>query len=178
MQKWSMCFMGLAAVALVGCDQLIPETETAAPSASAVAAAPAGPGAASTPPPMEYNWQAAEPAVYAAGGPGVANLTLSGKGSVNVVFFELSVKAGETVAATFNGSGDVDKLLRVVLVRHCNPENGEDASSESFKLTAETKAYVVRKTFEKDYGCVRVSFLSNDGSAMKASIANLVVGKE
>ena len=148
MQKWSIPMVAIAAMALAGCDELIPEAEPGCAAAPVAAAAPAS--AAVVAPPVEYNWEATEPAAYARGAPGVANLTLSGKGSVNVVFFEMPVKAGDTVAATFNGSGDAGKVLRVVLVRHCNPENGEDASSESFTLAAEVKPYVVRKTFEKD----------------------------
>lgn len=97
---------------------------------------------------------------------------------VNAVYADLSVKAGETVMAKLDVSGDIDKVLRIVLVRHCNPEIGEEAASEGFKLTAEPKSVSIKRTFTADYGCVRLSFLSQDGTPINATISNVEIDKQ
>jgi hypothetical protein len=165
----------LAFLALGACDEVAPAVEPAA--VTPTASAPAEPAAA-VPPPAVLNWQLVAPATYEPGPAGASKLFLSEKGSANVVYSETAVKAGETVVANFDATGDVDKILRVVLIRHCNPENGEEAASEGFKLTGQPQSLVVRRTFEKDFGCVRLSFLSGDGSPLQASISNVVVRKE
>jgi hypothetical protein len=108
---------------------------------------------------------------------GGVQISLSGGSAVSALFPDLAVAAGDTVTAEFNAAGPAERVLRTVLIRHCDSEHGDATASESFVLAEAPRAYAVRLRFEQAYSCVRVSFLSQDGAPLSATISDLTLTK-
>lgn len=89
---------------------------------------------------------------------------------LNVVFRRLSVNAGDTITVDVTATGDEGAALRVVLIRHCDHMRGEDFSEGRLTLSDTPAHLSVSRTFENNFGCVRLSFLASDRSAISFTL--------
>ena len=161
----------LAMLIVTGCDR-----EPAAPAAAA-APAPAAVAAAPAVPTFSPSWDVRDPQATSVSGDAAVGyaVKVSDKAALSALFRDLSVLSGDTVKLSMNLAGDEGKLLRVVLIRHCDAQNGEDFESATVKLTAAPKPVELNHTFAHDYRCVRLSLQSATGEPVAAQISNLVV---
>jgi len=122
---------------------------------------------------MAYSWHSIAPALFMPGPP--ASLQLSDAGYAYAVFTDTPASAGQTLTATYIIQGDAERVVLILLSRHCDIENGEDNARAHMTLTGQPQAGEITHTFGASYSCVRVSFHSNDGSPMMLSVSEVNV---
>lgn len=161
-----------ASVAAVAC-----QPEAADAPANAASAVPAGANSAATPVlsrpfAAEYEWQASDGSPVAVENGG-ASFALKQGAMASAVVYNLAVHAGDTVTAKARVSGSAGKIARVVLMRHCEPETGEDANGVQIALDGSDQALEVSHVFSRPYTCIRLSILAADGLPLDARVSGL-----
>jgi hypothetical protein len=126
------------------------------------------------PAPEAYTWGAVAPSTAQAGPP--ATLNLSG-GYGYAVLSSTAVAAGDTVTARITLQGEARRWVRVIVQRHCDTGNGDDATPSNVELTGQPQAVDVSHTFQQTYSCVRVSLMSMDSQPLAVTVSDLVVTK-
>lgn len=120
----------------------------------------------------EYEWQATNGSSANLEN-GVATISLKQGGMASAVVYNLAVKTGDTVTAKASLAGASGRIIRAVLIRHCEPETGEDAFDVEIALDGSEQALEVSQIFSRPYSCVRLSILSADGSPLDVKLSSL-----
>jgi hypothetical protein len=124
--------------------------------------------------PESYIWRATEPSAVEAGPPAVLHLATR---QAFALLRDTSVRSGDVVNARFSMQGPAGRSVRVVLQRHCDAENGEDAEQSIHELTGEAQTVETSLRFQRAYSCLRLSFVSVDGQPLDLTVTDLVVMK-
>jgi hypothetical protein len=119
-----------------------------------------------------YTW-------FAAGGAessafhGGTELTLVKGGMAAAMFENMPVFPGDRLNVAIQLDGKRGDRVTAVLQRHCDAENGEDATSESLVLSGDTQLMELEHTFEHFYSCWRLSFTTQSETAIKLRASDL-----
>lgn len=125
-------------------------------------------------PPEAYTWGAIAPSTTEAGPPAV--LRLSG-GYAYALMANTAVLPGDTLNARFTVQGQAGRSVRLVLQRHCDQENGNDATQSFFDLTGQPQVVETSTTFQNTFSCTRLSFVSTDGQPLDLTVTDLNITK-
>lgn len=172
-KRFAVALAGFALLLVSACDRLgltkPGDVETAEP---VVASETETPAVAPTPVAEPFNWQALEPSIVNPGPP----VTIStSEGYAFALFDQTAVVPGDVATANVKVTGPAGRYLTVILQRHCDSENGEDAASENFELTGAEQELVVTHTFAASYSCIRLTIRSSDAAPLDVVISDLVL---
>ena len=171
--RFAFALAGIALFSISACDRLgltkPSETEPVEPVVVSEQEVPAEPPAPVSEP---FSWQAAEPSIVNPGPP--VSIT-SSEGYAFALFDQTAVFPGDAATANVKVTGPAGRYLTVILQRHCDSENGEDAASENFELTGAEQELVVTHTFAASYSCIRVTLRSSDAAPLDVVVSDLTL---
>ncbi len=171
--RFAFALAGFALLAVTACDRLgltkPADVETAEP---VVASETETPAVAPVPVSEPFSWQAVEPSIVNPGPP--VSIT-SSEGYAFALFDQTAVFPGDVATANVKVTGPAGRYLTVILQRHCDSENGEDAASENFELTGAEQGLVVTHTFAASYSCIRVTLRSSDAAPLDVVVSDLTL---
>lgn len=167
-----MCIALAASLAAIACQPGTADAPAIAAGAASAEANAAAMPVLSRPFAAEYEWQASDGAPVTVES-AVASFALERGGMASAIVYNLAVRTGDTVTAKARMSGAAGKTARAVLMRHCEPETGEDANGVEIAFDGSDEAFEVSHVFSKPYSCIRLSILSADGSPLVAKVSGL-----
>ena len=169
--RFAFALAGIALFSVSACDRLgltkPDDVQTAEP---VVASETEPPAVAPAPVSEPFYWQAVEPAIVNPGPPATIS---SSEGYAFALFDQTAVFPGDVATANVKVTGPAGRYLTVILQRHCDSENGEDAASENFELTGAEQDLVVTHTFAAAYSCIRLTIRSSDAAALDVAVSDL-----
>ena len=119
-----------------------------------------------------YTWFAANGAEVSAFD-GDSELKLIKGGMAAAVYENMPVFPGDIVAATVQVEGKKGDRLMIILQRHCDSDNGADATIETLVLSGVQQSVRLEHNFGDFYSCWRLSFATQSETAIKVRASDL-----
>lgn len=102
-----------------------------------------------------------------------ADLKLIKGGLAAAIFSNMPTFPGDHLMVTAHVNGPIGQEITTILQRHCDADNGGDATIQRVVLTGELQRVSVEHTFTQYYSCWRLAFTSQSETPVMLTISNL-----
>ncbi len=100
------------------------------------------------------------------------------KGPIFAVLPDTAVEPGDKITTTMTLASEEPTDLRVVLMRHCNSDQGDESKVKDVNLSTTPTSFSVEHTFAQSFSCIRLVFRTLDADPATIFVDNMKVFKQ